>query len=229
MLNNLDFLRTPFHSDVFGSFSWSSNIYGRKHWFLLPPGEEFKLKDSFGRLPFSISKELLDVKNVKYFDFIQECNQTLFVPSKWFHQVKNETDAVSINHNWFNGCCCEQVTLSLLNHFKEVENEISDCRDMENFDDHCQLMLKTSFGMDFSSYVDILEHIAEKRIKSLQNGLKIKIFEKFVFGKNHTIYDLNQILKNLTQLSENQSVVKYEKILKRICDLIEKIKTFFNL
>ena len=34
---------TPFHTDVFGSYSWSSNIVGRKRWIFLPPGEERKL------------------------------------------------------------------------------------------------------------------------------------------------------------------------------------------
>ena len=35
---------TPFHADVFGSFSWSANIVGKKRWIFFPPGEEIKLK-----------------------------------------------------------------------------------------------------------------------------------------------------------------------------------------
>lgn len=34
---------TPFHRDVFGSFSWSTNVCGRKLWFLFPPDEGSKL------------------------------------------------------------------------------------------------------------------------------------------------------------------------------------------
>ena len=30
---------TPFHADVFRSFSWSANICGRKRWIFFPPGE----------------------------------------------------------------------------------------------------------------------------------------------------------------------------------------------
>ena len=30
---------TPFHSDVFGSFSWSANIVGTKRWIFVHPGE----------------------------------------------------------------------------------------------------------------------------------------------------------------------------------------------
>ena len=31
---------TPFHADVFRSFSWSANICGRKRWIFFPPGEQ---------------------------------------------------------------------------------------------------------------------------------------------------------------------------------------------
>ncbi|VEL40064.1 unnamed protein product [Protopolystoma xenopodis] len=29
---------TPLHVDVYHSYSWSANIYGRKRWWLFPPG-----------------------------------------------------------------------------------------------------------------------------------------------------------------------------------------------
>lgn len=47
---------TPFHSDVFGSFSWSANIVGKKHWIFLPPGEEEHLKDISGKLIYDLRK-----------------------------------------------------------------------------------------------------------------------------------------------------------------------------
>lgn len=28
---------TPLHRDVYGSYSWSCNIFGRKRWWLIPP------------------------------------------------------------------------------------------------------------------------------------------------------------------------------------------------
>lgn len=42
---------TPLHSDVFGSFSWSANVVGRKKWYFFPPGTEQSLRDSNGDLP----------------------------------------------------------------------------------------------------------------------------------------------------------------------------------
>ena len=50
-------LRTPFHADVFRSFSWSANVCGAKRWILLPPGDEEKLRSLSG-LPFDVASAL---------------------------------------------------------------------------------------------------------------------------------------------------------------------------
>lgn len=134
----------------------------------MPPKEEQKLRDKLGNLPFSISQELLNAKEMKYFKVIQECDEILFVPSKWFHQVKNTEHAVSINHNWFNGCNILFIIDELLNHHRDVEREIADCKDMENFYEHCQAVLKSSFGMNFSDMIEILQHICSNRTKLFQ-------------------------------------------------------------
>ena len=53
--------RSPFHADVFRSFSWSVNICGRKKWFFFPPGQEEALRDCHGGLPYDVtSPTLLD-------------------------------------------------------------------------------------------------------------------------------------------------------------------------
>eukprot|EP01047_Picozoa_sp_COSAG01_P093296 COSAG01_NODE_24462_length_778_cov_0.883652_2_plen_74_part_01 len=31
---------------------------------------------------------------------VQGAGETMFVPSGWHHQVHNEADALSVNHNW---------------------------------------------------------------------------------------------------------------------------------
>ena len=100
---------TPFHSDVFGSFSWSANIVGRKKWIMLVPGEEDKVRDTAGNVVFDLESEeskLLQEKNgqIRRIEFIQETGEIVFVPSGWYHQVHNLEDTISINHNWFNGC-----------------------------------------------------------------------------------------------------------------------------
>lgn len=40
---------TPLHADVYNSYSWSTNLCGRKKWWLFPPGTQpvgcFDLRD----------------------------------------------------------------------------------------------------------------------------------------------------------------------------------------
>ena len=76
---------------------------GRKRWIFLLPGEEEKLRDSLGHLPFDITSEDLEDKGIRSVEVIQERGEIIFVPSGWFHQVRNIEDTISINHNWFNG------------------------------------------------------------------------------------------------------------------------------
>uniref|UniRef100_A0A1I8ISJ6 Jumonji domain-containing protein 4 n=1 Tax=Macrostomum lignano TaxID=282301 RepID=A0A1I8ISJ6_9PLAT len=96
--------RTPFHCDVFGSYSWSANIAGRKLWILLPPGQEKKLLCR-NRLPWDLgecsSETLSSLSGIR---LLQEPGDVLFVPSGWHHQVANLEACISINHNWFNAC-----------------------------------------------------------------------------------------------------------------------------
>ena len=40
---------TPLHADVLRSFSWSTNVAGRKRWRLLAPRQTHLLYDRFGR------------------------------------------------------------------------------------------------------------------------------------------------------------------------------------
>ena len=199
---------TGFHSDVFGSYSWSTNICGQKKWVLLPPGEEQKLKDSLGNLPFSISEEILDNSSVKYFKLIQNAGEALFVPSGFFHQVWNLQDTISINHNWLNGCNISTIYRNMKRNLDEVLIEIQDCQDMDDFPSHCQLMLKSMFGMNFQDFLELLCHIANKRLKRMSGvDLESTDFENFVFGANHVMFDLSHILEVLERMQEENATL----------------------
>lgn len=145
--------------------------------------------DELGKLPFQIDSELLKLKDVKYFEIIQECGETIFVPTQWYHQVRNIEDTVSINHNWFNGCNIDVIVKNLIKHLKDVEKEIADCHGMENFDEHCQLMLKCWFGMDLDELSEILEYLKDKR----KNIGAIQVFDEFTIGDLHREFDLLKI------------------------------------
>jgi hypothetical protein len=71
---------TPLHRDVYGSYSWSANVVGRKLWWLFPPGTE--PRDKHGDLEF-------DVRDAKALKVVQEEGEVIFVPSGWHHQVLN--------------------------------------------------------------------------------------------------------------------------------------------
>ena len=79
--------RSPFHSDVLRSHSWSANICGTKQWTFLFPGEEEKLKDKHGNLPFDLRE--CNLEGIRKVEVTQREGEVLFVPSGWFHQVHN--------------------------------------------------------------------------------------------------------------------------------------------
>ncbi|CAL4067628.1 unnamed protein product, partial [Meganyctiphanes norvegica] len=45
---------TPFHADVFRSYSWSANVCGRKRWVFYPPGQDVCLRDTFGSIIYDV-------------------------------------------------------------------------------------------------------------------------------------------------------------------------------
>lgn len=58
---------------------------------MLPPGEETKLKDKFGNLPYDICANCIDSKwqDIKFKTVVQKAGDAIFVPSGWHHQVWN--------------------------------------------------------------------------------------------------------------------------------------------
>ena len=52
-------------------------------------GDEEKLKDRNGQLPFDVDESMLRTAGAKYFEVVQNCGEVLFVPSGWHHQVYN--------------------------------------------------------------------------------------------------------------------------------------------
>lgn len=172
---------TPFHADVFRSFSWSANICGKKKWILYPPGKEDFLKDKLGNLVFNVSSdELRDPSKFPHYskleypggiEVIQSAGEIIFVPSGWHHQVHNLEDTISINHNWLNGCNVN-ISWQFIKHgLDDVIKEIGDLKDeMEKKDwyQQCQTMLKVDKGINYPEFFTFMKTIAHPRINKLK-------------------------------------------------------------
>ncbi|WWC71238.1 uncharacterized protein I206_105191 [Kwoniella pini CBS 10737] len=118
---------TPLHRDVYGSYSWSANIVGRKIWWLFPPDKLDKVKDEYGELVFDV-RELQDEGGA--IKILQQEGEIIFVPSGWHHQVVNLDFCISINHNFFSSPTLSRIYDTLCNSQERVEEAISDVKEM---------------------------------------------------------------------------------------------------
>lgn len=157
---------TPLHADVFRSYSWSGNVCGRKLWHLLPSSETHLIYDRHMRSTVyniygDVSvKEFPNFHQAGWLECTQERGQILFVPSGWYHQVTNLEDAVSINHNWFNGYNLHWVWKLLLADYKETRASIEDIRSVaDNFEELCQRNLAANSGMNLYDFFVFLSRM----------------------------------------------------------------------
>ncbi|KAG0043576.1 JmjC domain-containing protein 4 [Gryganskiella cystojenkinii] len=162
---------TPFHADVYRSYSWSANICGVKKWTLFPPGQEHLFRDSLRNTVYDIenvdSTQFPLFQTAKRFTVFQEPGQTLFVPSGWWHQVHNIGDTISINHNWCNGSNLDLILESLCLDLKEVQQEIEHLKGgMEESEwiETCQRLLLANSGWDWSTLWQLCKTV-EDRVK----------------------------------------------------------------
>ncbi|WVF67688.1 hypothetical protein IAT40_002447 [Kwoniella sp. CBS 6097] len=118
---------TPLHRDVYGSYSWSANIVGRKVWWLFPPDRLDAVKDRNGELLFDVRELEGEGEGVK---ILQEEGEIIFVPSGWHHQVVNLDFCISINHNFFSSPTLPRIYDTLVQSQKRVEESIADVKDM---------------------------------------------------------------------------------------------------
>lgn len=175
----------------------------------MPPGEELKLSDRLGNVPFSIDETQLEEHNVRYFTINQTANEAVFVPSGWYHQVWNMTDTISVNHNWFNACNVSLVWRNLLSNLKAVHKEIADCQQMNNFEAHCQTMLRASFGINYLDFIELLEFIAARRLAALKDQTittSFLLFDTFQMNEYHLQSDLECVRQLLANMLQESSV-----------------------
>jgi len=121
---------TPFHKDVYDSYSWSTNVVGRKLWTFWAPDDEARKQPGV--------------------ELVQEAGETVFVyvafpqsssprahgrvhpksPSGWYHTVENLTACISINHNWCNSVNLPSMYDAICRRIVDVERELEDVREL---------------------------------------------------------------------------------------------------
>uniref|UniRef100_A0A8C4FFW8 Jumonji domain-containing protein 4 n=1 Tax=Catagonus wagneri TaxID=51154 RepID=A0A8C4FFW8_9CETA len=201
--------RSPFHADIFRSFSWSVNICGRKKWIFFPPGQEAALRDCHGGLPYDVtSPALLDSRRHPMLsgcspplEVTQEAGEMVFVPSGWHHQVHNLEDTISINHNWVNGCNLANMWHFLQQELCAVQQEIMEWRDtMPDWHHHCQVVMRSCSGINFEEFYHFLKVIAERRLVLLAKGMgpgKVEHGESTGLGPQQAAFDISRIAEVL--------------------------------
>merc|ERR1711915_926399 len=117
----------------------------------------------------------------------QYTGDVIFVPSGWYHQVHNERDTISINHNWFNAANILTILKNLNTELNRVEAEITDCRADPDWNMPCQNLLREHHGMNHVDLLDILNVIMKRRIS--QNSLDV--FESRTI--NNTLQEIKKI------------------------------------
>ncbi|XP_016058990.1 PREDICTED: jmjC domain-containing protein 4 isoform X2 [Miniopterus natalensis] len=189
---------SPFHADIFRSFSWSVNICGRKKWLFFPPGQEEALRDCHGSLPFDVTAPaFLDSRLCPVpkhcsppLEVTQEAGEMVFVPSGWHHQVHNLEDTISINHNWVNGCNLANMWHFLQQELCAVQREV---------------IMKSCSGINFEEFYHFLKVIAEKRLllaKEIDPG-EVECSERSGLGPQQTIFDICRIAEVLASVVVN--------------------------
>ncbi|XP_049633992.1 2-oxoglutarate and iron-dependent oxygenase JMJD4 isoform X1 [Suncus etruscus] len=198
---------SPFHADIFRSFSWSVNICGRKKWIFFPPGQEETLRDGRGNLPYDVtSPSLRDTcpDSSPPLEVMQEAGEMVFVPSGWHHQVHNLQDTISINHNWVNGCNLWNMWLFLQQELRSVQQEVLQWKDtMPDWHQHCQVIMRSCTGINFEEFYHFLKVIAERRLLSLTKGMdcgESKGTESTAVGPQQAAFDISRIAEVLASV-----------------------------
>ncbi|GAA5978804.1 hypothetical protein JCM10908_004493 [Rhodotorula pacifica] len=131
---------TPLHRDVYCSYSISTQLFGRKRWYLFPP----RCASSLRILIRQAEREDANVNCEEWDEELkteysrrgmivveQEVGESIFIPSGWYHSVTNLSHpTLSLNHNWLNAHNLPAVYRSLSEEAARCREAISDVKEM---------------------------------------------------------------------------------------------------
>ncbi|KAJ2237046.1 hypothetical protein H4R99_007190 [Coemansia sp. RSA 1722] len=207
---------TPFHEDVYRSYSWSANICGRKRWIMVPPGQTHLFTDGLGNWVYN----LMDYDKVKYprlhelktLEIIQGPGETVFVPAGWWHQVLNIGDTISINHNWGNEFNLAFMYDRLQTDLANVRHALRDVTDMDDFAGYVQMVLKADSGTNYREFFDFIAAIADiylLRVQGKPGGKSMDAFDPYfcsVSSVSNALRRIRIVLQNMLEDPGTRSV-----------------------
>nr|GEV55461.1 JmjC domain-containing protein 4 [Tanacetum cinerariifolium] len=239
---------TPFHADVFRSYSWSANVCGKKRWYFLSPAQRHLVFDrNMKNSVYDIFEEVNETifpnfKKTTWLECTQDQNEIVFVPSGWYHQVYNLEDTISINHNWFNAYNVSWVWDLLLKDYKEAAEYIEDIKDIcDDFEGLCQRNLAANTGMNFYDFFNFMVRFSFANIVQLCHPARSSVFDEWCSSSKaqHLIFNLESAkdialkMKN-TCLSENHNIsVDFRSVLEEpafleLCLQLERTYAFIH-
>ncbi|GAA6042234.1 hypothetical protein JCM8097_005109 [Rhodosporidiobolus ruineniae] len=133
---------TGLHRDVYASYSISTNLHGRKRWYLFPPPLTPLLRPLIQAAERSgceggvncdawSEKEKREWRERGMREVEQGEGESIFIPSGWFHSVHNLTHpTLSLNHNWANAFCLPSIYSSLCTEVDRARDAIEDVREL---------------------------------------------------------------------------------------------------
>eukprot|EP00754_Rhynchopus_humris_P034609 Rhum_TRINITY_DN15952_c0_g1::Rhum_TRINITY_DN15952_c0_g1_i1::g.162385::m.162385 len=175
---------TPFHTDVFGSYSWSLSVAGTKEWWFVPPAEMPKLgseppphwlREARAAAGAAQAEGWTQLRvafgdaEVEVLRFLQRPGDLVFVPSLWGHQVWNVTPCLSVNHNWCNRHNLRAMTGLLRSEAQYLERQLEDVRGLleeqhaeeGGYAGRCEWLLHNAANWSVGAWVRLLAYAAE--------------------------------------------------------------------
>ena len=160
--------RTGFHQDVLKSHSWSANLAGQKLWHFWRPGNHPAEYEGKGYITDEAILAKADLV------VVQKTGQTVFVPSGWWHQVMNQRETLSINHNWITRHNVHHSWDYLNEQLVLIERELADLRPgMEHEGEWRQItqkVLRAQTSLDFDDFATFLRFIKRRRLQGRDSG-----------------------------------------------------------
>ncbi|KAJ2384333.1 hypothetical protein GGI23_006953 [Coemansia sp. RSA 2559] len=218
---------TPFHRDVFWSYSWSANICGTKRWILAPPGQEHLFSDGLGQTVYNLldydASRFPRLDQLKTIEIVQRPGEIVFVPSRWWHQVHNEGDTISINHNWANEYNLPELYTHLRHELDEVRHAFRDLVDVDEFHDIVQKALKSNAGIDYSWFFGFVDTIAQAYLKPAAPSSPLGRMDPYFSTPRSIAFALDRISTVLDQLLHDDVTRTVDGLYEQITALHAKI------